>query len=95
MRIFTAIATLILLNFSACGNEEEVKAAQAKVDSLQKENTALKARAAELEGRFAKVTAERDDLKSQLEKAAAAAQAHPVAPPPPVAAKKPAKGHKK
>ncbi len=100
MKTFTAMATLTLLTLSACSSEEELKAAQAQVDALQKENTTLKSKAAELEGRFATTNAERDELKSQLERAAAAATAlaRPnleAAPPSKLAAKKPARRSRK
>ncbi len=102
MKIFVAVATMALSALGACGNAEELKAAQAKVESLQKDNTAMKAVVADLNANMGKLTAERDELKAQVDKAAAAAAAAPAAAPakggaaaPAKPAAKPAKGKHK
>ena len=98
MKIFVVVA-VALSALGACGNAEELKVAQGKLETSQKENASLKSAITELNSSMGKVTAERDDLKAQVEKAAAAAAAPPpVAGKPAAAAKpaaKPAKGKKK
>ena len=98
MKIFVVVA-VALSALGACGNAEELKAAQGKLETSQKENASLKSAITELNASMGKVTAERDDLKAQVEKAAAAAAAPPPAAGKPAAAAKPAakpaKGKKK
>ena len=83
MKVFVAVATVALSALGACGNGEELKTAQAKIDSLTKENAGLKSAVTELNNSVGKITAERDDFKAQVEKAAIAA----ATPPPPPAGK--------
>ena len=75
----------------ACGNADELRAAQAKIETLQKENANLRSNLNEATDKVARVSGEREDLRGQLEKATAP----PPAAPPPAATKtaaaKPAK----
>ena len=81
MKIFVLGAAMALSALGACGNAEELKASQAKVETLQKDNLALKGVVTDLNANIGKITAERDELKAQVDKAAAAAAAAPPAPP--------------
>jgi peptidoglycan hydrolase CwlO-like protein len=85
MKLFAAIGMVVFAALGACGNADELKAAQAKVDTLTKENATLKTAVNELNANIGKANAERDELKGQVDKLTAAAAA-----PPPAAAAKPA-----
>lgn len=84
MKVFLMVGMVLVGSLAACGNADELKAAQASVESLKKDNAALKSANTAQSANLAKVTAERDELKAAAEKAAAAP------PPAPEPAAKPA-----
>jgi hypothetical protein len=101
MKIFVVVAAMAMTAIGACGNADELKAANAKVDALTKENATLKSNLSEATASASKAASERDAFKAEIDKAAAAASAAAAAPPPAAAkggakpaAKPAAKKHK-
>jgi hypothetical protein len=86
MKRFATVGMLALIALSACG-KEELKAARNRIEELEKENASLKTRVDEQTQAVTRVTADRDELKAQVEKAAVAAAPAPA----PAPAKAPAK----
>ena len=91
MKVLVTMGLVWFSAIGACGNADELKAAQVKVEALQKENASLKGVVTELNGNVSKLSSERDELKAQVEKAATVAAAPPPAAPAKTPAKAPAK----
>lgn len=74
MKAWLAVVALAVVPLVGCGSSRELNkariaanTAKKDADTLRAENTALKAKVAELEGELAAVTKERDELKVAVE----------------------------